>query len=441
MLAGTSDTKSSARIAVAVAVPNMVLSSMLIFAAGWGRVGSAIASTTAVAAGALALIPRVREATGLVVAVRPESAVWRAWTVLAVPDVVFRVVSYGGDAVIAAVVARSGTVSLAAHRLMGLAVSLMWMFVFGIGVAISVLAGQRLGAGDERGRRAVVRAGAVLMIGASCVVALLLIALSPVWFRLLASDAAVSAAGGGVVWSLPVPAPIMAVGTIYAAQLRAAGDTKAVMYASLFSVVCVTLPAVWVPRWCGTGGCRASTSATWQAGSLAPQPLTSDGGHEHAPIGHDDDPVFGWRRGDSAGQGSGQDFFDDVALGVSVVLNVLPPALSQFPFGPLVIRPVIVVAAQPIAESEHPLDLYGPRLRREDVQVDAAWCTVFYAPDEASMLKPVRFADAQRVSDALERRDVGRLVGGIRDEQQDVDDRFGCQPRNRGGTGVLEAKC
>ena len=84
------------------------------------------------------------------------------------------------------------------------------------------------------------------MLGASCLVALLLTALSPVWFGLLASDAAVSTAGRAVVWSLPILAPIMAVGTIYAAQLRAAGDTKAVMYASLFSVVCVTLPVVWV---------------------------------------------------------------------------------------------------------------------------------------------------------------------------------------------------
>jgi Na+-driven multidrug efflux pump len=41
-------------------------------------------------------------------------------------------------------------------------------------------------------------------------------------------------------------APVMAVSMIYAAQLRAAGDTKGVMCASLFSVSCVALPAVWV---------------------------------------------------------------------------------------------------------------------------------------------------------------------------------------------------
>ncbi|WP_280368352.1 MATE family efflux transporter [Nocardia wallacei] len=246
VLAGMGDTKSSARIAVGVAGLNVGLSSILIFAAGLGPAGSAIGSTTAVAAGAVALIPRIRESAGWVTVVRADRAVRRAWTALAVPDVVFGVVSYGGDAVVAAVVARAGTVSLAAHRVMGLAVSVVWMFVFGIGVAIAVLAGQRLGAGDDRGRRAVVRAGAMLMIGASCAVALLLTALAPVLFRLLTSDAEVSAAGAGVVWSLPVMAPIMAVGTVYAAQLRAAGDTKAVMYASLFSIVCVTLPAVWV---------------------------------------------------------------------------------------------------------------------------------------------------------------------------------------------------
>lgn len=193
-------------------------------------------------------------------------------TALAVPDVVFGVISYGSDAVIAAVVAEAGTVRLAAHRVMSLAVSMVWMLVFGIGVATAVLAGQSLGAGDDRGHRAVVRAGGVLMVGASGAVALLLTALSPVLFRLFTHDAAVSATGREVVWSLPVLAPIMSVGMVYAAQLRAAGNTKAVMSASAFSVVCVTLPAVWISsavlHW-GLTGVYLGIVAGWIARAAA----------------------------------------------------------------------------------------------------------------------------------------------------------------------------
>ncbi|OXR41472.1 Multidrug resistance protein MdtK [Nocardia cerradoensis] len=244
VLAGIGDTRSGARVAVAVAVLNVMVSWILIFGAGWGPAGSAIGSTAAVAAGTVALIPRVRRAIGLTTGWN--DTVWHAVTRLAVPDVVFGVVAYGSDAVITAVVARAGTVSLAAHRMMSLAVSLVWMLVFGIGVAVALLAGKCLGSGDDRGRQAVVRAGAVLMIGASGAVALLLTALSPVVFRLVTGDAAVSATGRGVVWSLPVLAPVMSIGMVYAAQLRAAGNTKAVMSASVFSVVCVTLPVVWL---------------------------------------------------------------------------------------------------------------------------------------------------------------------------------------------------
>ncbi|MGV9823580.1 MATE family efflux transporter [Nocardia xishanensis] len=103
------------------------------------------------------------------------------------------------------------------------------MLIFGTGVAIAILVGQRLGADDDLGRRAFVRAGAVLMLALSGATALLIALLSPVLFQLLTANPDVTRATVSVVWTLPVLAPLMAIGTIYAAQLRAAGDTKGVM--------------------------------------------------------------------------------------------------------------------------------------------------------------------------------------------------------------------
>ncbi|MGQ4615386.1 MATE family efflux transporter [Nocardia sp. R7R-8] len=271
LLAGTGDTLSGARIAVVVAVLNSALSAALIFGAGLGPVGSAIGSTLAIAAGAAGLWARAAANYGRS-AVRSERGVLRAWTALAVPDVVFGVVSYGCDAAIAAVAASTGTVNLAAHRVTSLAISLVWMLIFGTGVAIAILAGQRLGAADDEGRRAFVRAGTVLMLTTSCVTALLIAGLSPMFFGLLTADPAVTAAAVSVAWTVPVLAPVMAIGTVYAAQLRAAGDTKGVMYASLFSVSCVTLPAVWlftiVCRW-GLPGLYYGILAGWIARTTA----------------------------------------------------------------------------------------------------------------------------------------------------------------------------
>lgn len=246
-LAGAGDTASGARVAVGVAALNATLSVALVFGAGLGPVGSAIGSTLAVAAGACALTRRVRATWGRSrSSARAVRELLRGWAALALPDVVFGGVSYGADAAVAAIAAGTGAISLAAHRVMGTTTSLVWMFVFGTGVAIAVLAGQRLGARDDPGRQAFVRAGAVVMLTCSCTVALALAAISPWLFRFLTADPEVSAAAGTVVWTLPAVAPIMAIGMIYAAQLRAAGDTKGVMYASLLSVSCVTLPTVWV---------------------------------------------------------------------------------------------------------------------------------------------------------------------------------------------------
>ncbi|MEV0368199.1 MATE family efflux transporter [Nocardia fusca] len=245
VLAGAGDTASGARISVAVAALNAALSAVLIFGAGLGPVGSAVGSTLALIAGSCALVLRVRSVWGFdqVSGVRGPL---RNWASLALPDVAFGAASYGADAAIAVIAAGTGAISLAGHRVMSTATSLVWMVVFGTGVAIAVLTGQRLGAGDHHGRVAFIRAGAVVILVCSCALALTVAVVSPWLFQLLSADSEVVQAAAGVVWTLPAVAPVMAVSMIYAAQLRAAGDTKGVMHASLFSVSCVALPAVWV---------------------------------------------------------------------------------------------------------------------------------------------------------------------------------------------------
>lgn len=55
------------------------------------------------------------------------------------------------------------------------------------------------------------------------------------------------------------------------------------------------------------------------------------------------------------------------------------------------------------------------------------------------MLIPIRFAHAQRVASCFERWRVAVFARGVIDEQEDIDDRLGAEPRRRGGADMFNA--
>src|SRR5918999_2470879 len=81
------------------------------------------------------------------------------------------------------------------------------------------------------------------------------------------------------------------------------------------------------------------------------------------------------------------DRFDDLALGIGVVLDVDPAALRELALGALVEQPIRLVAPQPVPEHQHALDLV--RGTREHMEVH-----VRVGPLENPVLVPVGFADA-----------------------------------------------
>src|SRR6478752_2580065 len=91
------------------------------------------------------------------------------------------------------------------------------------------------------------------------------------------------------------------------------------------------------------------------------------------------------------GEGSLDDAFDDLALGVGVVLDEGPLARGQLALGPLITDALVVVGAQAVAKRQHAVDL--PAAVAECVEVD-----VRVRPLEQAVLEPVRFADAQDVA-------------------------------------------
>ena len=69
-------------------------------------------------------------------------------------------------------------------------------------------------------------------------------------------------------------------------------------------------------------------------------------------VGHSSRPP---RSCGTCSSSSRHDFFDHLALGVSVVLSVFPLLFCQSPFSPGVKLAIILARPQPVAESHHPL--------------------------------------------------------------------------------------
>jgi hypothetical protein len=65
---------------------------------------------------------------------------------------------------------------------------------------------------------------------------------------------------------------------------------------------------------------------------------------------------------------SRENLLDHRSLGIGVVLRVLPVLSSQLPLGALVQLTIGCVAAQPVVEEQHAIDLRAAR--REDMEVD-----------------------------------------------------------------------
>src|SRR5262245_39965162 len=89
------------------------------------------------------------------------------------------------------------------------------------------------------------------------------------------------------------------------------------------------------------------------------------------------------------------------------------------------------MAAQPVAEEQHAVDLWTSD--REDMEINVCVRSL-----EHPMRVPVWLADAEHVARRLQGWDIRWLVGRVRNHQQQVDAWFGCQPRHRGRADVVK---
>jgi putative MATE family efflux protein len=252
--AGIGETRHQMVASILVTVVNVLLDYLLIFGrAGFPRMGirgAAVASTIALAGGTVyfvvvALLPRYRRRFGML-RLSIEARHWiRPMLRLSLPITAQRAVSHGSWFVFFAVVARIGTVELAATNVIRSIYNLSVMLAVGLGIAAAALVGQNLGAArPERAERLTWEAAklAAYTMGA---IGVLFITI-PGWvFRIYTFDLEVIAAGHRPLVFLGIVQAFAGIALVLSQALQGAGNTRFVMVAELAVCSSLYLPIVY----------------------------------------------------------------------------------------------------------------------------------------------------------------------------------------------------
>lgn len=258
---GVQDTVSPLRYVLVGNGLSALACPVLVHGVGWGLPGSAVANVLGQAVGAglfLAALARERGPSGSTVPLRPEPARMRAQLVLG-RDLIARSLAFQACFLsAAAVAARFGPASVAAHQVVLQLWNFMALVLDAVAIAAQSLVGAALGSaerdpgGAARARalaRQVTRYGLVLGIGFGALFAALVGVLPPVF----TSDAAVLALVPIAWWFFVALQPVAGVVFALDGVLLGAGDAAYLRTTTLASAVLGFLPLVWASLVFGWG--------------------------------------------------------------------------------------------------------------------------------------------------------------------------------------------
>jgi putative MATE family efflux protein len=136
----------------------------------------------------------------------------------------------------AAIVTRLGTEAVAAHLITLRLTAFSYLPGFGFSIAATTLVGQELGARQPDRARASVQAAMWLAVLVMTIGAAIIIVWDASILSIFTNDAGVIAAGVPIMRLAAVVQPIIAAAFVYSGALRGAGDTRATMWTTVFSV-------------------------------------------------------------------------------------------------------------------------------------------------------------------------------------------------------------
>lgn len=277
---GVGDTKQQLVFAILVTAVNILLDYLLIFGhAGLPRMGvagAAIASTIATALGVVYLVAvslsrryrtRFSPYRHLARALPKVLAILR----LSVPAMAQRFISNGSFFLFFAIVARIGTLELAASNVIRSVLELSIMPAIGIGIAAATLVGQNLGAKRPDEAEVFAWEAAKLAAYLMAAVGLLFVAFPKGIFSLYTNDPVVIALGRLPLVLLGATQVLGGVGIVIGQSLQGAGNTRFIMLVELAICGLLYLPTAYllgVQCRLGIVGAWSGEFAYWSALAL-----------------------------------------------------------------------------------------------------------------------------------------------------------------------------
>ena len=242
-LRAAGDTKTPMRVGVLVNIVNVVLNFLLIYptrtlalfglsftmpGAGWGVLGAAVASAIGFTVGGVVIFivfwkhpvisPRGRR-------LKPDMCILRPCLKVALPNMLQRFGTSLGYVAFASMINSLGEVSTAAHTIANTVESAFYIPGYGMQTAAATLAGNALGAKDERRMKSLARMILPLEVGMMILSGGLLFAFAPDMMGLFSKSAEVILLGALVLRMVAVSEPFYGVSIIIEGMMLGVGRT------------------------------------------------------------------------------------------------------------------------------------------------------------------------------------------------------------------------
>ena len=238
-LRGVQELRRPVRYVLAGSLVSVVLCPLLVYPAGLGLAGSAVANVAGQAvAAALFLRALTRERVGW----RPRPVAVRAQLVIGRDLLLRAAVLQVSFLAAAGVASRAGTVPLAAHQIALQLFFFLALVLDAYAIAAQTLVGQALGRGAPEAARATARRVAVWGLGTGTVVGLLLIVLRDAVLPVFTDDPAVVAQAEVAWWFLAAMQPLAGVVFALDGVLMGAGDVGYLRTVTIGSALLGFLP-------------------------------------------------------------------------------------------------------------------------------------------------------------------------------------------------------
>ena len=243
VLRAVGDTKTPMQVGIAFNIINIVLNffliystrtltvcgkELVIFGAGWGVQGAAAASAIAYTIGGIAITYKLWKHVDISPkgqSFKPDFSVLQPCLKVAIPNMFQRFATSLGYVAFASMINSLGETATAAHTIANTVESAFYIPGWGMQTAAATLAGNALGANDNKRLNGLAKAIMPLEVGLMIISGGLLFVFAPVLIRLFSSDASVIALGGTVLRMVAVSEPFYGVPIVIEGMMQGVGKT------------------------------------------------------------------------------------------------------------------------------------------------------------------------------------------------------------------------